>query len=155
MKTLIIMSAIPASGKSTWAAKYQATHPNTYIVSSDAIRMELNGGDYTNYTKQDLVWKTFSERIHEYGKIKGATVILDAINDLNILRKKYVEENPEFDRRVLVLLPFDKEKSIDYNSLRPEGMKVPDDVMPILINKFEQPTEEILALFDEVIRVEW
>ena len=88
MKTLIIMSAIPASGKSTWAAKYQATHPNTYIVSSDAIRMELNGGDYTNYTKQDLVWKTFSERIHEYGKIEGATVILDALNGLNIIRKK-------------------------------------------------------------------
>lgn len=155
MKTLILLSAIPASGKSTWAANYQATHPNTYIVSSDAIRMELNNGDYNNYSKQDLVWKTFSERIHKFGQNDGVTVILDALNDLNSLRRKYVEENPEFDKKILVLFPFNKEKSIYYNSLRPEGMKVPDFVMPILMNKFEQPDEATMALFDEVIHVEW
>lgn len=155
MKTLILLSAIPASGKSTWASKYQATHPNTYIVSSDAIRMELNDGDYNNYTKQDLVWKTFSDRIHQFGEIDGVTVILDALNDLNTLRKKYVEENPEFDKKILVLFPFDREKSIYYNSLRPANMRVPDFVMPILMDKFEQPDEATKALFDEVIQVEW
>ena len=76
MRTLIILSAIPASGKSTWAAQYQATHKNVYIVSSDAIRMEITGGNYQDHTKQKQVWELFSKRIHEYGAIDGSTVIL-------------------------------------------------------------------------------
>ena len=30
MKTLIMMSAIPASGKSTWSREYMANRENTY-----------------------------------------------------------------------------------------------------------------------------
>ena len=98
MKTLIILSAIPASGKSTWAAQYQATHPNVYIVSSDAIRMEITGGDYQDHTKQKQVWELFSKRIHEYAnKGDDVNVILDALCDLNSLRESYVKDNPEYD----------------------------------------------------------
>ena len=46
MKTLIMLSAIPAAGKSTWAKKYRDEHPEVYIISSDEIRMELTGGNY-------------------------------------------------------------------------------------------------------------
>lgn len=155
MKTLIIMSAIPASGKSTWAAQYKSTHPNTYIVSSDAIRMELTNGNYHDYSKQKEVWELFSKRIHEYGKNENATVILDALNDLNVLRRKYVEENPEFDKYILVTFPFDPEKSIKFNLTRDESVRVEEDAMQMLIKKFEQPSEEIKNLFDEIIEVRW
>ena len=43
MKTLIMLSAMPGSGKSTWAKAYQEAHPHTLIVSSDEIRFELTG----------------------------------------------------------------------------------------------------------------
>ena len=43
MKTLIILSAMPGSGKSTWAKKYQEEHSHTLIISSDQIRFELTG----------------------------------------------------------------------------------------------------------------
>ena len=43
MKTLIVLSAMPGSGKSTWAKKYQEEHPHTLIISSDKIRYELTG----------------------------------------------------------------------------------------------------------------
>lgn len=155
MKTLIVLSAIPASGKSTWAAQYQAAHKNVYIVSSDAIRMEVTNGDYRDHTRQQEVWKIFSERIHEYGAINDCTVILDALNDLNVLRRKYVEENPEFDKYVLVLFPTNPERSKHYNSLRPSNVSVPDLVMDELIHKFEQPTEEIKNLFDEIWEIRW
>ena len=92
MKTLIMLSAIPASGKSTWARNYKEQHENTYIISSDGIRMELTNGDYHDRSKQAEVWKVFSERIHEFGKIDNVTVILDALNDTNALREKYVKE---------------------------------------------------------------
>ena len=94
MKTLIVLSAMPGSGKSTWAKKYQEEHPHTLIVSSDAIRYELTG-QAQDFSKQKEVWELFSLRIHEYAKrYDDVTVILDALNDLNSLREKYVKENP-------------------------------------------------------------
>lgn len=155
MRTLIILSAIPASGKSTWAAQYQATHPNVRIVSSDAIRMEITGGDYQDHTKQKQVWELFSQRIHEYGAVDGTTVILDALNDTNALREKYVKENPEFDKYILVMFQVNEERCRHYNSLRPKNISVPENIMDILINKFEQPTEEIKNLFDEIWEIRW
>ena len=151
-----MLSAIPASGKSTWAGKYQATHRNVYIVSSDAIRMELTNGVYGDQSKQKQVWELFSKRIHEFAALNDdATVILDALNDTNELRKKYVEENPEFDKYILVLFNGSAERSRYLNKQRPANMSVPEDVMTILINKFEEPTEEIKDLFDEIWEIRW
>lgn len=154
MKTLIMCTAIPASGKSTWAQIYAKEHKDVFIVSSDGIRFELTG-NYLDRSKQDQVWKVFSERIHEYGKVEGCTVILDALNDTNELRTKYVKENPEFDKYVLVTFPGVTERSIKYNSERIDDKRVPDDVMVNLIKKFEQPTEEVKKLFDEVWEIRW
>lgn len=155
MKTLIILSAIPASGKSTWASRYQATHGNTFIVSSDQIRMELTNGNFQDHSKQTEVWELFSKRIHEFGAIENATVILDALNDLNLLREKYVKENPEFDKYILAYFPLNAERSRKYNSMRPESMQVPPAILETLIEKFEEPTEEIKDLFDEIWEIRW
>lgn len=153
MKTLIMLSAIPASGKSTWAKAYQKEHPNTYIVSSDQIRIDLTGC-YDDRSRQNEVWQIFADKIHEYGKNENCTVILDALNDLNILREKYVKENPEFDKYILVTFPCDPDRSRFLNSQRVDDL-VPPEVLEILINKFEEPTEEIKDLFDEIWEIRW
>ena len=155
MKTLIVLSAMPGSGKSTWAQKYQEGHPHTLIISSDKIRYELTGS-LKDFSKQDKVWELFSLRIHEYAnKYDDVTVILDALNDTNELRRKYVEENPEFDKYVLVLFNGTAERSRYLNAQRPTNMSVPEDIMTILINKFEEPTEEIKDLFNEIWEIRW
>ena len=155
MKTLIILSARPGSGKSTWAKKYQDEHPHTLIVSSDQIRFELTG-QAKDFSKQKEVWVLFSLRIHEYAKAyDDVTVILDALNDLNFLREKYVYENPEFDKYVLVLFPRTIEQINYYNKQRSEDAIVPDKELEMLINKWEEPSEEILKLFDEIHEVRW
>ena len=155
MKTLIMLSAIPASGKSTWANEFKANHPNTYIVNSDDIRMEVTHGDYQDHSKQKEVWELFEKRIHEYGAIENATVILDALNDVNAVRLKYLSTTPEFDKKILVLFPNTLEKSRKYNNLREEEVRVPDSILVGLVNKFEAPSEEVLALVDEVREVSW
>ena len=154
MKTLIMLSAIPASGKSTWAKEYQETHPNTYIVSSDDIRVEVCG-TYLDHTRQDEVWALFEKRIHEYGAIENATVILDALNDVNPVRLKYLSTTPEFDKKILVLFPSSLEKSQKYNGMREKDVRVPSDILVGLVNKFEAPNEEVLKYVDEIIEVEW
>ena len=155
MKTLIMLSAFPASGKTTWAKDYQAHHPNTYIVNSDEIRLELTNGNYHDRSKQDQVWEVFDNRIHEYGKIDNVTVILDALNDVNAVRLKYLKSTPEFDKKVLVMFPSTLERSKHFNSLRPEECRVPDHIVEMLFEKFEQPNEEVLSLIDELIEVSW
>ena len=155
MKTLIMLSAIPASGKSTWAKAYQESHPNTYIINSDEVRMEVTHGDYHDHTKQKEVWELFERRIHEYGQIENVTVILDALNDVNAVRLKYLTTTPEFDKKILVLFPSNLEKSKKYNDLRDVEVRVPDNILVGLVNKFEAPNEEVLKLVDEVREVKW
>ena len=155
MKTLIILSAMPGSGKSTWANKYKEEHSHTLIVSSDQIRYELTGTTQ-DFSKQKEVWELFSLRIHEYAKkYDDVTVILDALNDLNCLREKYVKENPEFDRYELVLFPRTLEQIKFYNKQRDDSSVVPDDQLDMLVNKWEEPSPEVIKLFNKVHEIHW
>ena len=155
MKTLIILSAMPGSGKSTWAKNYQSEHPHTLIISSDQIRYEVTG-TLNDFSRQKEVWELFSLRIHEYAKkYDDVTVILDALNDLNSLREKYVKENPEFDKYELVVFPRTVDQIRYYNKQRSADSIVPDDQLEILVNKWEDPSEEIINLFDTVHEVRW
>ena len=81
--------------------------------------------------------------------------IVDALNDVNAVRLKYLSTTPEFDKKILVLFPNSLEKSRKYNNLREVALRVPDDILVGLVNKFEQPSQEVLDLVDEVIEVEW
>ncbi len=149
MKQLIVLSAVPGCGKSTWARNYKKTHKNTYIISSDDIRFELTG-QYQDFSKQAQVWKEFENRLINFGKQDGDfTVILDAVIDLNILRKKYFDLGKDFKRRVLVVIKKDLETVLFLNKKRRKEKWVPEDALITLYNKFEEPTEEILEMFDE------
>lgn len=156
MKTLIMLSAVPAAGKTTWAKKYQAEHKDVYIISSDDIRIEVTGGDYHDQSKQKQVWEIFERRIHEYAnKGENVTVILDALNDVNPVRYKYLSTTPEYDHKVLVLFPTTLDKSQELNSQRDWSNRVPEDILVTLVNKFEEPSKEVLDLVDEVMTVKW
>ena len=155
MKTLIMLSAVPAAGKTTWAKKYQEDHPNVYIINSDDVRMEITHGDYKDHSRQKEVWELFEKRIHEYGAIPDCTVILDALNDVNTVRLKYLTTTPEFDKKILILFPNTLDKSIYYNSQRDEKVRVPEQILVDLNHKFEEPSQEVLDLVDEVRRVTW
>ena len=151
-----MLSAIPASGKSTWAREYKLAHPDTYIVSSDEIRMEVCNGKYNDHSRQKEVWGLFDKRIHEYAKkSENATVILDALNDVNPVRLQYLKTTPEFDKKILVLFPNDLHRALHFNGLRPEEVRVPEDILEILVNKFEKPNQEVLDLVDDVIEIKW
>ena len=151
-----MLSAVPAAGKTTWAKKYQAEHENVFIINSDELRMEFTGGVYHDHTKQNLVWAEFERRMHEYAnKGDNVTVILDALNDVNSVRYKYLSTTPEYDRKILVLFPTTLEESQKYNGTRLASVKVPEDVLVTLNNKYEEPSPEVLALVDEVITIDW
>lgn len=154
MKKLIVMSAVPGSGKSTWAKKYASEHSKVVIVSSDDIRYELTG-QYQDFSKQHLVWKILGERLHELAETtEDITVILDAVIDLNSLRIKYVEEYPEYDKYILVVISKPLSMIKETNLRRRREKWVPEEVLLMLYNKFEQPSKEVIDLYSNCIYID-
>ena len=155
MRTLIMLSAFPASGKSTWAKAFKKEHDNVVILNSDEIRMEVTHGDYQDHSHQKEVWELYEKRIHEFAKDDNVVVILDALNDTNEVRMKYLSTTPEYDKKILVLFPSSRERSEKYNGLREVEVRVPDFILEGLINKFEEPNEDVLSQINEVRYVYW
>ena len=155
MKTLIMLSAIPASGKSTWARRFKAEHDNVIILNSDELRMEVTHGNYHDHSHQKEVWELYEKRIHEYGQIENITLILDALNDVNEVRLKYLTTTPEFDKKILVMFPSNLEKSKKLNGERDPNVRVPDGILEGLVQKFEEPNEEVLNNINEIWYIYW
>lgn len=151
MRTLILLSAMPGSGKSTWARAYQALHPHTYIVSSDEIRVELFG-KAQDFRDEKMVWDTYLKRLNELGsKHDDATVIADATNLQNKYRRYYFEETPGFDRHVLVYFKVPYEVCCRQNKMRSSDRIVPDKAMEKLRAELEEPDEDTVNLYDEYL----
>ena len=149
MSTLILLSAIPGSGKSTWAKTYQKEHPNTYIVASDDVRMRVSGA-IQNFDHEALVWETFLKELNEHAG-EDCTVIADATNLQNKYREYYCKQTPGFDRHVLVLFDIPFEICMKQNKMRHNDRIVSDEGMFALQAEFETPTQEIIDLYDEYI----
>lgn len=153
MKTFILLSAIPGSGKSTWAKKYQELHPNTHIVSSDEIRVAL-WGKPNDFRDEKRVWDTFLETINNYAATEeSVTVIADATNLQNKFREMYFKSTPLFDRHILVLFKIPFEVCQMQNKMRSKDRVVPDHAMERLKEEYEDPTKEIINLYDEYIEI--
>lgn len=78
MKTIFVLCGIPGSGKSTLAGNIQklAKNKSVRVISSDAIRLELNGSEESQENPQ-LVWKKFYDDAFD-SLTKYDITILDA-----------------------------------------------------------------------------
>lgn len=150
MNKLIVLSACPGSGKSTWAKRYSSTHPNTVILSSDEVRKQITG-TYTDFSKQDQVWNTIRSEITRYSHIDNVDLILDACIDLNELRVFYANLGKDFTNRTLIVICKPLEEVIENNKKRNPAKFVPEDVLIKLFNKFELPTDEVIKCYDNYV----
>ena len=153
MSTFILLSAMPGSGKSTWAKRYQRQNPNVEIVSSDEIRSELNGdaGDQSN---PRLIWAEYLRRIKLHEKGEEVTVIGDSTNLTNYFRTYYAEEAaPHYDKKVLVVFDVSYEVCLQRNNARTERV-VPPQAMEALRKEYEPLSEEAASLYDEIYVVD-
>jgi predicted kinase len=148
---MILLSAIPGSGKSTWAHRYQESHPNTFVVSSDDIRISLFG-KADDFRNEGLVWKTYLDNINGYAaKYQDVTVIADATNLQNKYRKMYRELTPSFDKHVLVVFDLPYEICLIQNKMRPAGRVVPKEAMEKLRKEMEPVSDEVIHMYDEYL----
>lgn len=152
MNTLIILSALPGSGKTTWAKKYFEQHPNTYILSADEVRFEVTNS-YDDFSRQKKVWKIINHRLKKLMKAKDATIIVDALNDTNLVRMEYITDFPKFDKYVLVFMSKEKSQLEYHNAERPKNRRVPETIMKMLYDRFENISEEVRKTYDEIVEI--
>ena len=155
MKHLIALSAIAASGKSTWAKHYKINHKdeNVFIVSSDEIRKELTGV-YQNLNYEKEVWEIYFKRIDILrDSNKDCTIICDSTNIINEHRK-ILGNLPGFDKKTLVVISKELPVILERNRQRDHAKYVPEAAIKEMWDMWEKVDEETAKLFDEVIYVE-
>ena len=152
MRTLLLLSGLPGSGKSTWSRQYKRLHPSAKIVSSDEIRKEFFGTT-ANFSDEARVWSTFLDRLKRFGKQEGAIVIADSTNLNNHYRRYYVDSTPEYDHHVLVIFDIPASDCELLNDQRTGDRRLPLEAMKRLESQFEPLDEETEKAFDEVVRV--
>jgi len=153
MKTLIVLSALPGSGKSTWGEQYRKTHKNVYVVSSDNLRKEI-GGDYQNFEHEKEIWTLYYERINNYlASSDDVTVIADATQISNFFRLKVINDCPNYDHSMLVIIRKQIDDVKKRNHERNAGRIVPDYAIDNMAAHWEEPDDEVKQRFDEIIEV--
>lgn len=151
MSALYLLCGLPGCGKTTWANHFKKTHPNTLVISSDAIRIELHG-DQQNFSSEGKVWEIFDSRIEEYAlKEEDINVIADSTNLRNVYREHYAEKAAHYDKKYLVFFDVPFEICAFQNKLRTPDKVVKDEAMLHLKNEWEPLSEKVISLYDEVI----
>jgi len=83
MANLFVMIGISGSGKSTYAEKIlselRSKGTDVVLISSDAIRGELCGGNESDQSKNKMVFEVAHQRMEEV-LAAGASVVWDATN---------------------------------------------------------------------------
>lgn len=134
MSSLTLTIGLPASGKTTWAKKIRQEHPNTVLVSRDALREEFFG-EFTNYSQeQERLITSVVEKAVDKALESGGDVIVHDMNLKKAYRKRWasyaVKHGAEFKYIDLTYVPLEdclarNLRRFDFGA----GRFVPEDVI--------------------------
>lgn len=134
-----VMSGLPGSGKSTWAARHLPFIP---YVSRDDIRFKYlkPGDEYFKYETQ--VWDDFISQIATIAN-SGQDVLIDATH-INVRSRKKLYRSLkawlEVDYEInVIFMDVCLSKSIERNESREGLRKVPEDAIRNMFNSMEVP----------------
>ena len=138
MPELIVLCGLPGAGKSTYANRYVQEHPNTKIMSSDAIRKELYGDEMIQ-GDAGRVFRLMRTRTVEH-LMNGFDVIYDATGMMRMHRGEIVSYVPESVTKKCVVVWASIEECIERDNHRKR--KVGKDIIEMLAKTFESPCYE-------------
>jgi len=115
------------------------------------MRKELFG-HVQDFRDEAKVWASVDERIIAYGQSKDSlTVIVDAGNRTNAVRKHYYEIAKDYDEHILVYLKRELDTLLAQNKKRSKDRIVKERVIAKFNERFEEPSEEIIKLYNIVL----
>lgn len=145
MKVVVLLCGVPGSGKSTYAKnKTDSLKRNCIIVSRDEIRFSLvpEGEEY--FSKENLVFKTFIDKITAaIDDAEHEVVFIDATH-LNPSSRKKVLSKIDTENNVVYAANFNVslEVAIARNNQRTGRACVPESVIRNMWESFIPATEQ-------------
>ena len=137
MSTMICLSGMPGSGKTTWAAEFLKKHPDFLYFSPDSYYERING-DECDRTDTFEIWMAMFRDIHIAEK-NFNNVLIDSDNLTYAQRNQWIEWFPYFDEHILLFLEEDYNTCFDRVSKR--RRTIPEIIMREKMLKWENPFE--------------
>ena len=149
MAKLIVLSGVPGSGKSYFSKLFKATlKKHVYVISSDQIR-SMVCGNQKDMSEDKLVWKIFYGLAHVFAMDENGIVILDSTNSICKYRVSVISPFRKlFDK--IDLIAFDIPTDIVRKQNKERTFPVDDDVLEMLIDRYEEPNELDCRFFDDI-----
>ena len=133
--SLILLVGIPGSGKTTYAEKYIAEHPNTIHVSSDRIRAELWGSEATQGDNNEVFSLMQFRTIEALNN--GQSVVYDATNITRKDRSYIIALCPKFVKIECHIVWASIETCIERDAARERT--VGKEVIDRMLKRFQAP----------------
>lgn len=146
---LILTIGAPGSGKSTYIQNYIKSHPETIILSSDALRAKF-GRDESDQSVTGAVF-SYIKRTLPTLLASGKSVILDATNINAKDRKDHINAGLQNGCEIIAwVFERNKELLVQRNKERGEkgGRNVPEFVIDKMLTKYQRPSQS--EGFDEI-----
>ena len=137
MSTMICLSGMPGSGKTTCATEFLKKHPDFLYFSPDSYYERING-DECDRTDTFEIWMAMFRDIHIAEK-NGYNVLIDSDNLTYAQRNQWIEWFPYFDEHILLFLEEDYNTCFDRVSKR--RRTIPEIIMREKMYKWENPLE--------------
>lgn len=135
MSTMICLSGMPGSGKTTWAVEFLKKHPDFLYFSPDSYYERING-DECDRTDTFEIWMAMFRDIHIAEK-NFNNVLIDSDNLTYAQRNQWIEWFPYFDEHILLFLEEDYNTCFDRVSKR--RRTIPEFIMREKMYKWENP----------------
>lgn len=153
MKTLILLSGVAGTGKSSFAKEKLA---NAKIISSDEIRYCLTSSYHVLLKDMNVVYDEMIEETNKlFAENKDIEVVLDSTFLDDSRRNYFLSRIKGQDKTILIMLKTPLEEIIRRNENRKEDKVVPIEVIKDMYSRFSYPSSENARLYDEIKVYNW
>jgi protein phosphatase len=139
---MIVLVGVSGCGKSTFADKYISEHPDTILLSSDALRKELTG-DENNQQVTGQVFGLIKYKADTAIK-SGKSVMVDATSLNPRERKDYLNIADKYNvPAIAYVFERSKDQIIKNQEKRASngGRRVPDEIIDKMLAKYVCPSQ--------------
>lgn len=153
MNTLVLLSGVAGSGKSSFARAY---FKDAKVISSDEIRYSLTSSYHILLNDMNIVYDKMIEETNDLFKSnKDITVVLDSTFLDDSRREYFLSRIKGQDKTILIMLRVALEEIIRRNNNRKEDKVVPIDVIKEMYSRFSYPEQENISHYDEIKEYNW
>lgn len=153
MNTLVLLSGVAGSGKSSFAKEY---FKGAKVISSDEIRYSLTSSYHILLKDMNIVYDKMIEETNDLFKSnKDITIVLDSTFLDDSRREYFLSRIKGQDKTILIMLRVPLEEIIRRNKNRKEDKVVPEQVIREMYSRFSYPKQENISHYDEIKEYNW